>query len=74
MSGDEVDAAGGLDPATLRPRWEAEVDAVLTEATLWRPDDPYQASGGRRGTHTEHLGHLLAEMQWVQRAYPGLQW
>lgn len=71
---DEVDLAVGVDPETLRPGWEATVDEVLTEATLARPDDPYQASGGRRGMHTEHLGHLLAEMQWMQRTYPGLEW
>jgi ring-1,2-phenylacetyl-CoA epoxidase subunit PaaC len=71
---DEVDLAVGLDPATLRRGWEATVDEVLAEATLDRPDDPYQASGGRRGMHTEHLGHLLAEMQWMQRTYPGLEW
>lgn len=71
---DDVDRAAGLDPATLRPSWEATVDSVLTEATLQRPADPYQATGGRRGVHTEHLGHLLAEMQWMQRTYPGLEW
>ena len=76
---DEVDAAlaaGGVavDPASLRPAWEATVDGVLAEATLRRPDDPYQAIGGRRGVHTEHLGHLLAEMQWMQRTYPELSW
>jgi ring-1,2-phenylacetyl-CoA epoxidase subunit PaaC len=71
---DEVDLAAGVDPATLRRGWEATVDEVLGEATLERPQDPYQASGGRRGLHTEHLGHLLAEMQWMQRTYPGLEW
>lgn len=71
---DEVDLAVGVDPATLRRGWDATVDEVLAEATLERPDDPYQASGGRRGMHTEHLGHLLAEMQWMQRTYPGLEW
>jgi ring-1,2-phenylacetyl-CoA epoxidase subunit PaaC len=64
----------GIDPSILRPAWEATVDAVLSEATLMRPDDPYQAAGGRTGVHTEHLGHLLAEMQWMQRTYPGLKW
>ena len=54
--------------------WRSEVDAVLAEAGLAVPDDPYQRSGGRDGRHTEHLGHLLAEMQWMQRSYPGLTW
>lgn len=64
----------GVDPTTLRRAWNATVDEVLAEATLQRPEDPYQASGGRSGMHSEHLGHLLAEMQWMQRTYPGLQW
>jgi ring-1,2-phenylacetyl-CoA epoxidase subunit PaaC len=71
---DEVDLAAGVDPATLRQAWDGTVDAVLAEATLHRPEDPYQATGGRHGVHTEHLGHLLAEMQWMQRTYPGLEW
>lgn len=54
--------------------WEKTVHEVLTEATLEVPDDPYQRTGGRSGFHTEHLGFLLAEMQWVQRSYPGLEW
>lgn len=57
-----------------RPSWEETVAAVLAEATLGVPDDPYQRTGGRSGFHTEHLGFLLAEMQWVQRSYPGLDW
>lgn len=46
----------------------------LDEATLMIPSDPYQASGGRQGWHSEHLGHLLGEMQWMARAYPGATW
>ena len=53
---------------------EAIVDKTLAEATLRRGDDEYQRSGGRTGYHTEHLGHLLSEMQWMQRSYPGLEW
>jgi ring-1,2-phenylacetyl-CoA epoxidase subunit PaaC len=69
-------AADGVatDASVLRDEWETKVDRVLGEATLRRPEDPYQASGGRSGMHTEHLGHLLAEMQWMQRSYPGLEW
>ncbi len=54
--------------------WRGEVDTVFAEAGLDIPDDPYQRSGGREGYHTEHLGSLLAEMQWMDRAYPGLEW
>jgi ring-1,2-phenylacetyl-CoA epoxidase subunit PaaC len=54
--------------------WEQEVEAVLAEAALDIPNDGYQRTGGRSGFHTEHLGFLLAEMQWMQRSYPGLEW
>ena len=64
----------GVDVSALRPEWDRRVDAVLAEATLDRPVDPYARTGGRRGFHTEHLGHLLGEMQWMQRTYPGLEW
>jgi ring-1,2-phenylacetyl-CoA epoxidase subunit PaaC len=64
----------GVMPAGLRPAWEGRVQAVVHQAGLTMPADPFQRSGGRQGFHTEHLGHLLAEMQWMQRSYPGLQW
>jgi ring-1,2-phenylacetyl-CoA epoxidase subunit PaaC len=62
------------DPAKLRPAWEATVNATLARATLSRPEDGWMQSGGRTGRHTEHLGHLLAELQFMQRAYPGATW
>jgi len=55
-------------------QWNRRVAEVFAGATLTLPDDPYQRSGGRDGYHTEHLGFLLAEMQWMDRAYPGQQW
>lgn len=58
----------------LAGRWAETVDTVLEEATLARPADDFQTSGGRIGMHTEHLGHLLAPMQWLQRSQPGLSW
>jgi ring-1,2-phenylacetyl-CoA epoxidase subunit PaaC len=61
-------------PATLRAAWTATVDGALARATLARPPDGWMQSGGRSGRHTEHLGHLLAEMQFLQRAYPGTTW
>lgn len=54
--------------------WLSIVEGTLGEAGLTVPEDPYQRSGGRQGRHTEHLGHLLAEMQWMDRSYPGLVW
>lgn len=62
-------------PSSLRPAFEAQLDIVLAEATLSKPTDSFAHKGGRTGfRHTEHLGHLLASMQWLQRAYPGAQW
>ncbi len=77
--GDEVDArlaGAGIMPApdSLRPVWDTTVDEVLAEATLTRPTGTFAHKGGRQGRHTEHLGHLLASMQWLQRAYPGARW
>ncbi len=75
---DEVDAAmveAGIappDPASLRGEFDELVGRVLAEATLTIPDSRYAHKGGRTGyMHTEHLGHLLTSMQWLQRAYPG---
>jgi len=62
------------DPRTLRDRWNATVDAVLARATLTRPPGGWMQSGGRVGLHSEHLGHLLAELQFLQRSYPGARW
>lgn len=57
-----------------RLAWERTIAALFEEAKLTIPVDPYQRSGGRTGFHTEHLGYLLAEMQWMQRSYPGFHW
>ena len=77
---DDVDAAmvaAGIapDPASLRGEYDALVGRVLADATLTIPGGSYEHKGGRTGAmHTEHLGHLLCSMQWLQRAYPGCQW
>lgn len=70
----ESDAALIPDPAALRTAWDSTIDPILARATLARPDDSWMQSGGRIGRHTEHLGHLLAEMQYLQRSYPGATW
>ncbi|HVE80418.1 MAG TPA: 1,2-phenylacetyl-CoA epoxidase subunit PaaC [Gemmatimonadaceae bacterium] len=71
----ERDAAAVVPgPAATEGRWRAQVDDVLRRATLTVPEAPYMQRGGRQGRHTEHLGHLLAEMQILARSYPGAQW
>jgi ring-1,2-phenylacetyl-CoA epoxidase subunit PaaC len=69
-----VEAGVGADASKLRPAWNDTMSEVLIEAALQRPADGWMISGGRRGSHTEHLGHMLAEMQFLQRAYPGATW
>lgn len=61
-------------PGDLAPRWSARVDEVLREATLVRPPDVPYHWYGRRGEHSEHLGYILAEMQYLYRAHPGASW
>lgn len=64
----------GVDVEALRPRWRQTVEQVLAEATLTVPKDGFSPRGGRTGRHTEHLGHMLAEMQSLARAHPGATW
>jgi ring-1,2-phenylacetyl-CoA epoxidase subunit PaaC len=79
FAADEIDAriaAAGIAPplASRGQRWSARIDAVLGEATLARPAQQPYAWHGKRGVHTEHLGHLLTEMQHVPRTFPGARW
>jgi len=72
------EAGIAADAAALEAPWRQHVDAVLAAATLTVPQDAWMQGGGGRGgkqgVHTEHLGRLLAEMQFLQRAYPDAQW
>lgn len=77
--GDAIDATVvasgiGVDPSSLRAAWEQRVAEVIDDATLTSPEIGVVRVGGRRGFHSEHLGHLLSDMQWMQRTYPGLEW
>ena len=79
FEGDEVDEEmrkSGIAPdlSEIRTLWDATVNEVLAEATLDRPEEQWAHKGSRKGIHTEHMGFILAEMQSVQRAYPGLEW
>ena len=64
----------GADIEGIKPKWEEVVKDVFTRATLSVPNDPPAMTGGRRGRHTESLGHMLSEMQIVARSHPGAQW
>ena len=76
---DPVDAncadEGWAPPAaSLQPAWQAQVQAVLGRAMLAMPSYEGHQRGGRQGLHSEHLGHLLTDLQFLQRAYPDAQW
>ena len=64
----------GVDLQTIKPLWQEKINAVLEEATLELPANSWMQSGGKAGIHTEHLGFILAEMQFLQRAYPNAEW
>ncbi|HEV8496983.1 MAG TPA: 1,2-phenylacetyl-CoA epoxidase subunit PaaC [Gemmatimonadaceae bacterium] len=64
----------GVDPSAFADQWRAQVEEVLHTAKLTIPPAAYMQRGGRDGRHTEHLGHMLAEMQIVARSHPGAMW
>lgn len=64
----------GVNVSDLKHLWIEKVKEVLEEATLILPSHTFMQTGGKEGRHTEHLGYLLADMQFLQRAYPGAQW
>jgi ring-1,2-phenylacetyl-CoA epoxidase subunit PaaC len=69
-----VTAVNAVPAAVCKPKWDGLVADVLTRAGLTIPQTPMRMVGGRKGRHTEHLGHLLAEMQIVARSHPGAKW
>ena len=76
---DEVDEsllADGILPSMkgLKEEWMATVNSVLEQATLTIPTNNWEQHGGRNGKHSEHLGFILTELQYMQRAYPGMEW
>jgi ring-1,2-phenylacetyl-CoA epoxidase subunit PaaC len=69
-----VEAGVGVDVAALKTAWTQEITALLTEATLIVPDLKYFLKGGKEGIHSEHMGFILTEMQYMQRTYPNMTW
>jgi ring-1,2-phenylacetyl-CoA epoxidase subunit PaaC len=64
----------GVDPSSLKSDWQNTVSQILDEATLTQPLDTSFISSGKSGRHSEHMGHLLGELQYMQRTYPGAHW
>ena len=76
---DEIDVViqeqfDGPDLLEVQKLWRRDVEKTVAEATLRLPDDQWMASGGKQGQHSEHFGFLLAEMQYLQRSFPGATW
>jgi ring-1,2-phenylacetyl-CoA epoxidase subunit PaaC len=69
-----VDTGVAIDPTAIRPQWQKIVAGVVGEATLTLPENDWMQQGGRAGRHSEHLGHLLSELQSLQRTFPGATW
>jgi ring-1,2-phenylacetyl-CoA epoxidase subunit PaaC len=69
-----ANAGYGVDLHVIKPQVEDKLSDILMQATLTRPQDGWMQSGGKTGRHSEHLGYILAEMQFVQRAYPNPVW
>ena len=74
VTGRLVSAGIAPDPDLLRAEWDRDIDAVLAEATLERPTSNVLPGTGRSGRHSEHLGYLLAEMQYLHRLHSGATW
>jgi len=79
FAADEIDnifeaELNGPDLFRIRETWRANIEAIVADATLRLPDDGYMATGGKQGRHSEHFGYMIAEMQYLQRAYPEASW
>jgi ring-1,2-phenylacetyl-CoA epoxidase subunit PaaC len=64
----------GVDISKLKESWMIRVKEIFSEATLLIPPKTFMQTGGKEGKHTEHLGYILTELQYMQRAYPGCEW
>jgi len=64
----------GINLASIKSKWEEKVKEIFNEATLPYPGKVFMQTGGKEGRHTEHLGYILAELQFMQRAYPNSEW
>ncbi len=79
FAADDIDdtvrvAFAGPDLSAIAQQWRRAVTAIVNAATLEMPQDGWMASGGKEGRHTEHFGYLLADLQTMQRSYPGVTW
>lgn len=64
----------GIDLKSIQDKWVASVDIVFEKATVEKPEDAWMQKGGKQGVHTENMGFILADLQYMQRAYPNMKW
>lgn len=69
-----IEEGAGVDVQSLRDDYYKNVSAILEEATLKVPENTYFQKGGKEGVHTEHMGYLLTDLQYMQRTYPNMEW
>ncbi len=69
-----IETGIAVNPSDIRTRWSKSLDEVFEDAALTRPRDGFMQSGGRSGRHSEHLGFILTELQYLQRSHPGAKW
>jgi ring-1,2-phenylacetyl-CoA epoxidase subunit PaaC len=69
-----IDEGIGVDVLNFKDAYYTKVSEVLNEATLTVPESKYFTSGGKQGIHTEHMGYILADLQYMQRTYPNMKW
>jgi ring-1,2-phenylacetyl-CoA epoxidase subunit PaaC len=69
-----IEEAVAVDVSSLKNQWLEKTTAIFDEATLVIPQNIFAQTGGKQGIHSEHLGYILAEMQFMQRAYPNSVW
>jgi ring-1,2-phenylacetyl-CoA epoxidase subunit PaaC len=64
----------GIDFTTIKEEWDKKVNEVFSEATLSIPEKYFMQTGGKEGRHSEHLGYILTDLQYLQRTYPNCEW
>jgi len=70
----DYEKESGIDFNKIKEEWDLNVNDVFAEANLKVPEKIFMQTGGKEGRHTEHLGYILTELQYLQRTFPGCEW
>jgi ring-1,2-phenylacetyl-CoA epoxidase subunit PaaC len=71
---ESFETTSGIVVTELETAWKEKIKTSFAEANIDAPENTFMRSGGKKGIHSEHLGFILAEMQYLQRSYPGCEW